>query len=152
MPSANTQDPGRPMSDKQFEQGLVRAGAESVSEQDIDKVVARSEDIKKKFRAGGPLQRFVEDGQLLLGMVKDYWARRYRKVPLGTIGAAVFTLLYVFNPLDLIPDVLPLVGQIDDAALVAACLMLIEHDLRSYQVWKTERGGHDELPAPETND
>ena len=53
------------------------------------------------------------------------------------IGAAVFTLLYVFNPLDLMPDVIPLVGQIDDAAIVAGCLMLIEHDLRSYRAWRS---------------
>ncbi len=114
------------MKDGQFEKGLVRAGSRSVSEKDIDKVVAKSEEIKKKFRPGGPLQRFIVDGQLLIGMVRDYWARRYRKMPLGVIGAAVFTLLYVLNPLDLMPDVIPLVGQIDDAAVVAACLMLIE--------------------------
>ena len=132
------------MSDKQFEKGLVKAGAQSVSEKDIVKVVARSEEIKKKFRPGGPLQRFILDGQLMIGMIKDYWARRYRQVPMGVVGAAVFTLLYVFNPLDLVPDVLPIVGQIDDAALVAACLMLVEHDLRTYQAWKA---GHPERPA-----
>jgi uncharacterized membrane protein YkvA (DUF1232 family) len=135
------------MSERQFEKGLVRAGAQAVSDKDIDKVVARSEEIKKKFRPGGPLQRFIVDGQLLLGMVKDYWAKRYRRVPLGVIGAAVFTLLYVFNPLDMIPDVLPLVGQIDDAALVAACLMLIEHDLRSYEAWKAAQGNAPQLPS-----
>src|SRR4030042_4494307 len=127
------------MGDRQFEKGLIRAGAQSVSEQDIGKVVARSEEIKKKFRPGGPLQRFIADGQLLIGMIKDYWARRYRHVPVGVVGATVFTLLYVFNSLDLIPDVLPLVGQIDDAALVAACLVLVEHDLRAYQAWKARQ-------------
>lgn len=132
------------MSDSQFEKGLIRAGAQAVSDQDIVKVVAKSEEIKKKFRPGGPLQRFIVDGQLLIGMIRDYWAGRYRQVPVGVIGAVVFTLLYVFNPLDLIPDVLPIVGQIDDAALVAACLMLVEHDLRAYGAWKA---GRDEPPA-----
>lgn len=132
------------MSEKQFEKGLIKAGAESVSEQDIEKVVTKSEEIKKKFRAGGPLRRFITDGQLLISMVRDYWARRYRQLPVGVVGATVFTLLYVFNPLDLMPDVIPLVGQIDDAALVAACLMLVEHDLRNYQAWKT---GQNEQPA-----
>lgn len=134
------------MGDNQFEKGLVRAGAQSVSDRDIAKVVAKSEEIKKKFRPGGPLQRFIVDGQLLISMTKDYWARRYRHVPVGVIGAVVFTLLYVFNPLDLMPDVLPLVGQIDDAAVVAACLMLIERDLRGYQAWKAAADGQPALP------
>ena len=135
------------MSDKEFEKGLVKAGAKSVSDKDIGKVVARSEELKKRFRAGGPLQRFIVDGQLLIAMVRDYWARRYRKVPVGVIGAAVFTLLYVFNPLDMMPDVLPLVGQIDDAAIVAACLMLIERDLHAYQAWRGDAEGKPALPA-----
>jgi uncharacterized membrane protein YkvA (DUF1232 family) len=135
------------MSDKEFEKGLVKAGAKSVSDKDIGKVVARSEELKKRFRSGGPLQRFIVDGQLLIAMVKDYWARRYRKVPMGVIGAAVFTLLYVFNPLDMMPDVIPLVGQIDDAAIVAACLMLIERDLHAYQAWRGDAVGKPTLPA-----
>jgi len=138
------------MSDRQFEKGLIRAGAQSVSDGDIEKVVSRSEEIKKKFRPGGPLQRFITDGQLLVSMVKDYWARRYRQLPVGVVGATVFTLLYVFNPLDLMPDVIPLVGQIDDAALVAACLMLVEHDLRSYQAWKAGEGQRPALPPGST--
>jgi len=136
------------MNDNQFQKGLIKAGAQSVTEQDIVKVVTKSDEIKKKFRPGGPLQRFIADGQLLLAMIKDYWARRYRHVPVGVVGATVFTLLYVFNPLDLMPDVIPLVGQIDDAALVAACLMLVEHDLRTYQAWKTEQDKPAQLPPP----
>ena len=136
------------MTDKRFEKSVVRAGAQSVTETDIGKVVAKSEEIKKKFRPGGPLQRFIGDGQLLISMVKDYWGRNYRQAPVGVIGAAVFTLLYVFNPLDLMPDVIPLVGQIDDAAIVAACLMLIEHDLRTYAAWKAARTLPPSLPPP----
>ncbi|HEY5983149.1 MAG TPA: DUF1232 domain-containing protein [Anaerolineales bacterium] len=134
------------MNEQQFEKGLIKAGAKSVSDQDIAKVVTRSDEIKKKFRPGGPLQRFIVDGQLLISMIKDYWARRYRQVPVGVVGAVVFTLLYVFNPLDLVPDVLPIVGQLDDAALVAACLMLVEHDLRTYESWKATAPEQPSLP------
>ena len=48
----------------------------------------------------------------------------------------VFALLYVFNPFDLLPDVLPIIGAVDDAAVVGACLLLIERDLRQYRSWK----------------
>jgi uncharacterized membrane protein YkvA (DUF1232 family) len=45
-------------------------------------------------------------------------------------------LLYVFNPFDLMPDLLPLIGQLDDVAVMSACLMLVEQDLVKYRVWK----------------
>lgn len=115
---------------------LVTEGAQRVADKDVETVVSKSEEIKRRFGAGGPLHRFVEDGQLLIGMVRDYWSRSYRQVPFGTVAAAVFTLIYVLNPLDLIPDFLPIIGQVDDAAVVAGCLVLIEQDLRAYRKWK----------------
>jgi uncharacterized membrane protein YkvA (DUF1232 family) len=125
--------PGKP--DEEF----VKEGAQKVTEKDIEKVVAKSEEIEEKFKARGPLKRFIEDYRVLAALVKDYRAGRYRQALYGTIAAVVFALLYVFNPFDLIPDVLPLIGVVDDASVITACLMLIEGDLRKYRNWKVRR-------------
>ena len=115
---------------------FVKEGAEKVTEKDVEKVVDKSEDIKNKFSARGPLARFIEDGQLLLALVKDYRSRAYRQIPYGTIASIVFTLIYVLNPFDLMPDMLPLIGQVDDVAVMGACLLLVEQDLHKYKAWK----------------
>jgi uncharacterized membrane protein YkvA (DUF1232 family) len=52
------------------------------------------------------------------------------------IASVVFTLIYVFNPFDLMPDVLPVIGQLDDVAVMGACLILVEQDLHKYKDWK----------------
>ena len=118
---------------------FVKEGAQKVTEKDIEKVVAKSEEIEEKFKARGPLKRFIEDYRVLAALVKDYRTGRYRQALYGTIAAVVFALLYVFNPFDLIPDVLPLIGVVDDAAVITACLMLIERDLNKYRNWKVRR-------------
>ena len=123
------------MSNKPDEE-FVQEGAQSVTEKDVEKVVNKSEEIKKKFSTKGPLSRFIEDGQLLIAIVKDYWSRAYRQVPYGVIASIVFTLIYVLNPFDLVPDMLPLIGQLDDVAVMGACLMLVEQDLHKYKDWK----------------
>lgn len=115
---------------------FIREGASKITDKEIEKVVNKSEDIKKKFLSDGPLRRFLEDGKLLISIVKDYWSGGYRQVPYGTIAASVFTLIYVFNPFDLVPDVLPLIGQVDDAAVIGASLLLLERDLHKYKNWK----------------
>ena len=115
---------------------LVTEGAENITEKDVEIVVNRSEEIQKKFSARGPLARFIVDGKLLVSLVRDYWSKAYREIPYGLIGSAVFTLIYVLNPFDLVPDMLPVIGQLDDVAVLSACLLLIEQDLHKYKDWK----------------
>ena len=38
---------------------------------------------------------------------------------------------------------LPFVGAVDDASVIAACLMLIERDLFKYREWKINQAGRD---------
>ena len=115
---------------------IVKDGAQNVTQKDIQKVITKSEEIQRKFSAKGPLARFIEDGKLLIAIVKDYWAGAYRQIPYGVIASSVFTLIYVLNPFDMVPDVLPLIGQLDDVAVLGACLLMVEHDLHTYKDWK----------------
>jgi uncharacterized membrane protein YkvA (DUF1232 family) len=114
----------------------VKEGAEKVTPEDIETVVARSEEIRQQFSARGPLKRFVEDGKVLTALIKDWRAGKYRQALYGTIAAVAFGLLYVFNPFDIVPDVLPIIGALDDATVIGALLMLVERDLRKYRSWK----------------
>jgi uncharacterized membrane protein YkvA (DUF1232 family) len=101
--------------------------------------VEHADEIRQQFQSRGPLKRFVEDAKMLTALIKDYRLGNYRGALYGTIAAAVFALIYVFNPLDLLPDVLPFVGAVDDASVIAACLMLIERDLFKYRDWKVNQ-------------
>lgn len=118
---------------------FVKEGAQKVTENDIETVVTKSEDIEEKFKARGPLKRFIEDYRVLKELIRDYRGGRYRQALYGTIAAAVFALLYVLNPFDLLPDVLPFIGVLDDASVITACLMLIERDLGKYRNWKVRQ-------------
>ncbi len=48
------------------------------------------------------------------------------------MAAVTAALLYFVNPIDLVPDFLPLVGYLDDAAIIAVCFKIIQADLRKY--------------------
>ena len=119
----------------------VREGAENVTDKDIENVAEHADDIRKQFTARGPLKRFVEDGRMLTALIKDWRAGNYRRALRWTIAAAAFALIYVLNPFDIVPDVLPFVGAVDDATVIAACLMLIERDLFKYREWKIDQAG-----------
>ncbi len=128
--------------DNKLGEELIKKGSPKMTEKDVVKVVDKADEIQRRFRSRGPLHRFIDDGRLLVSSVRDFWTGRYRKMPWGTVAAIVFTLIYVFDPLDLVPDVLPIIGEIDDAAVLGACLFLVERDLLKYKEWK------DSTPPP----
>jgi len=121
---------------KKPDEEFIKEGAEKVTSTDIQTVAERSEEINKKFSSRGPLRRFIEDGKVLTALVRDWRAGKYRQALYGTIAAVVFGLIYVFNPLDLVPDVLPILGAVDDATVIGALLLLVERDLKKYRSWK----------------
>lgn len=122
---------------------FVKEGARDVTEADVETVVEEADAIEDRFRDNGPLRRLLDDGRLLLALMRDTWQGRYQQVPWWTVSGAAFTLLYVLNPMDLVPDALPIVGVLDDAAVVSACLVLLEQDLYDYRQWLRDRGHSD---------
>lgn len=122
-----------------IDEGFIAGQAKQVTDDDVKRVVDRADEIKRKFEKGGPLGRFINDVQLLIAIVKDFARGNYREIPYLSIGAIVFTLLYVLNPFDLIPDVIPVIGQLDDAAVVGICLIMVEQDLHEYREWKKKQ-------------
>ncbi len=109
---------------------------ENFEEEDVNNVLEDEEEIKSKFESKGKLQRYVDDAQLLFNLLRDYANGNYKEVPFNVVAAIGGALLYVLSPIDLIPDFIPIVGYLDDAAVIAFCLNLIEKDLISYKVWK----------------
>lgn len=76
---------------------------------------------------------------VLISMVRSYANKEYPDIPLGTIIAIVSALIYVLSPIDLIPDGVPVIGYVDDAAVVLACLNMIQSDVDEYKTWRDTR-------------
>lgn len=105
----------------------------------IKLIINKEDKINDQLKNGKGLERYAKDLLLLVSLVKDYYKGNYRDVPYKTISAAVVGLLYLINPIDIIPDFIPFIGYIDDALVLGFCLKLIEKDLRKYESWKDEQ-------------
>lgn len=110
--------------------------AEKVEKKDLEKVLQKEEKIEEKFRDNDSLKGYMSKAKSLFSLVRDYWSGEYPEVPWKIIAAAVGALAYVLMPFDLIPDFIPLVGFLDDAGVIAACLKLVSDDLVEYEKWK----------------
>ncbi len=116
----------------------IRAGAAGVTREQAEEVARSGAAVDAKF-ASRMLVRFAADARMAVLLVRDYLSGRYVEVPWWAIAAIVFSLIYVLSPIDLIPDFIPVIGLMDDAAVFALCVGLIEKDLQRYAEWRARR-------------
>lgn len=114
---------------------------------DEDKLESLLEQLEKKLKAvpvaGGALSYIPA----LISLVRSFVKREYRKVPVATLLAIVATLLYWLAPMDVLMDIIPGIGFVDDAAVIAGALSMVKKDLNEYMMWRRSKGlSAEELP------
>ena len=95
--------------------------------------------------------------QSLFRLIRMSASGEYTGVPATTVVAAVAVLLYFLSPIDLIPDFIPVLGLLDDMALVAWFSTSIKHELDKFHEWEAVKAAtvvsdeelyKNRLPAP----
>ena len=75
----------------------------------------------------------------LIRLVRAYVKGDYREVSWETVALAIGALLYFLSPVDLIPDVIPVVGYVDDAAVIGFVVASIYTDLNNFRDWEASQ-------------
>ena len=102
---------------KQFESYTKNA-----SEEDIDKVNDKLGGMKK-----GPLKKIWDNVIALWDMIND------NEAAWGSKAIALGALIYTVSPIDAIPDIIPILGLTDDAAVIAAAVASLGAALNKYK-------------------
>jgi uncharacterized membrane protein YkvA (DUF1232 family) len=92
--------------------------------------------MPNKFFRIGLWGRLIEDFKLLFSLIGDYWKGNYRDVSMWSIVIFFMVVVYILCPIDFLPDVIPVIGQVDDAMVLLVCLYFLEKDLYKYKKWK----------------
>ena len=94
----------------------------------------------EKVRRAPVIGNFVEDLITMTQLVSDCLKGIYKDMPKGTALGILFALFYAFSPIDLILDIIPFAGFLDDAAVIGLILELgLARDLLQYRDWKRQR-------------
>jgi uncharacterized membrane protein YkvA (DUF1232 family) len=84
--------------------------------------------------------RLFRNVPVLIGMLKDVAIGGYRGLTKKSAAILLFAAAYLVIPFDLVSDLIPVLGQLDDAAVLMACLYAVEDDLERYKHWKKGHG------------
>jgi uncharacterized membrane protein YkvA (DUF1232 family) len=86
--------------------------------------------------ARGPLARVWDDMQTAIRLLRAWGRREYRGVARRTIVMVVGGLLYFLSPIDAIIDAIPVLGLVDDAAVLGWVLVQVRSDLDAFREWE----------------
>lgn len=82
------------------------------------------------------LSKFLDKIQLMVYMIGDYINGSYKNIPWKSIASIAGSLIYLLLPIDVVPDLLPIIGLLDDAFIIGLCIKSFSSDLENYSSWK----------------
>ena len=103
---------------------------------DRDKMDRFLERLERKLAHIPVVGGMLSEIPTLIALVKAYLEKRYLDIPIGAIIAIVASLIYFLSPIDLMPDFLPAIGLVDDAAVIALAFKLVHDDVKEYKAWR----------------
>ena len=84
----------------------------------------------------GEFDEIKSDLGTVFGLVGDYLHGNYKKVSKTSLLLIIGSLLYLLNPMDIVPDFLIGIGFLDDLAVFTYMIKKIRQELDKYRNWK----------------
>ena len=99
----------------------------------VDEILLQLEEKLKEVPAIGST---LADLPLMISMVKAWIKKEYTEVSPKVIACLVGAIIYLIKKKDLISDSIPIVGIVDDIAVLGLALKLSEPELKAYAEWR----------------
>jgi uncharacterized membrane protein YkvA (DUF1232 family) len=115
-----------------------------------DKFTERVNEIYNQATSRGEYKTLAEFGskfQSAFRMAKLTISGEYTGIPKGQLFAGLAALVYVISPIDLIPDALPFLGFVDDAALLLWLVRNASEQIDRFEQWEQAQGTASVNPA-----
>ena len=127
-----------------LDKGIAQAQELMKDPSKIDALLVQLEDKLQEVPLAGTTLASVPT---MVSMVKSYISKEYTEVSPKVIASMVGAFLYLITGKDLINDKTPLIGHIDDIAVFALALNLVQPELEAYKAWRDAKNG--ETPVSE---
>ena len=118
---------------KALEEGTEEAKELLEDPSKIDGLLIELEEKLKDVPVAGAVLAKIP---LMTAMIKAYITKEYDYVSPKVVISLISAFLYLIKKKDVIPDNIPVLGQIDDIAVLSGVLMLNEKELNDFSAWR----------------
>jgi uncharacterized membrane protein YkvA (DUF1232 family) len=117
--------------------GLIKQAEKIIaSDSSISKLI---DEVFLKIGQGSEIFYSLQDSVIALVRMLKAWSKgEYKNISATSIIAVVAALLYFANPFDIIPDFIPLFGQIDDILVLSYLIKMLNKEIERFMAWEKE--------------
>jgi uncharacterized membrane protein YkvA (DUF1232 family) len=109
----------------------------------LERAASKAERVKNVERVRG----FWSDLTALFRLVRARIRGEYTELPWRAMTSALAAIIYFFSPIDVVPDFIPFLGYVYDAAVLAFVLRMIAGDIARFRDWEDARDEAVEVAA-----
>ena len=103
---------------------------------EIEKLLLK---LENKLKGIPKVGKALSHIPIFISLIRSYIRKEYTVLPVASAVGILTALIYFLSPLDLIPDAIPGIGHLDDAAVVAFIWVLVEADVENFQEWRKNK-------------
>lgn len=117
----------------------------------IDKLIKKAEHVANEHEVvskiidkgfdevGKVSNRFFElqnQYSTMLRLLRAWYAREYTDLSPQAVVGLVASAIYVVNPIDLIPDFIPIIGRLDDKIVLGYFVRKFNNEIQKFMAWE----------------
>ncbi len=134
---------------KALDSGMDKAKEMIDNPEEINGLLAQ---VQTKLKGVPVFGTVANDLPTMVSLVASYATKEYTEVSPKVIASAVSALLYLIKRKDLINDRIPIIGMLDDVAVIALALTICKPELDAYTAWKTSKASEPAAEEPAKED
>ena len=98
----------------------------------LDEVFLKIGDVTESFYK-------IQDSIIALARMLSAWIKGdYKNISTKSVISVAAALIYFVNPLDFIPDFIPIIGQLDDILILGLLIKTLNKEIESFMAWEKE--------------
>ena len=117
---------------------IINSYKKFVGNEKPEDVAQKKDDTLNKIKNASALSGLLENIRMAYDMVADSVTGRYKGVSKSTLALLAGGLAYLALPIDLVPDIIPVVGWADDAAVLTWRFTRCAGEFKKYREFKTQ--------------
>lgn len=130
---------GQRLTEEKAEETIERGFHEAETTIDNkEKLSALLKKLKQKMKSLPMVGSVLANVPTMFKLLNSYLKGDYIDIPRKQLVIIVSAVSYLVSPIDLVPDFIPVVGLMDDMAIVSICIKATQSELEKYLAWREQ--------------